>query len=118
MIQVGNEMISLVQLGFGTAAVTPLPILQKKLALAGKYHILIMPGGTFFEVGVMKGTIAHFFARSKQLGFTGIEVSDGTIHLSRAERHTLIQQSCEAGFIVCTEFEKKTHPPLFSSNHS
>ena len=41
------------------------------------------------------------------LGFTGIEVSDGTINLSRSLRNDLIRDASSLGLRVFTEYGKK-----------
>nr|WP_313785306.1 phosphosulfolactate synthase [Paenibacillus larvae] len=44
---------------------------------------------------------------ASELGFTGIEVSDGTTTLSRSRRSELIIQGLDYGFSVFTEYGKR-----------
>jgi phosphosulfolactate synthase len=66
-----------------------------------------MPGGTFLEVSVWQGRYRQFLKRAQELGFTMIEVSDGTIEMSAAVRRDCIKRAVDAGFGVITEVGKK-----------
>nr|WP_313789486.1 phosphosulfolactate synthase [Paenibacillus larvae] len=48
-----------------------------------------------------------FLKTASELGFTGIEVSDGTTTLSRSRRSELIIQGLDYGFSVFTEYGKR-----------
>jgi phosphosulfolactate synthase len=51
--------------------------------------------------------VPAFFRQVLALGFDGIEVSDGTIHLSRSRRDELIRDARALGLRVFTEYGKK-----------
>ncbi len=48
-----------------------------------------------------------FFQMAKYLGFNGLEISDGTIEMSRSLRSELICRGLNEGFMVITEYGKK-----------
>lgn len=108
LLQSSAPYIDMIKLGFGTPALYPLPVLKRKIDLAKAYGITLYPGGTFLEVAVRKGEVAAFFDMVQSLGFTGIEVSDGTIELSRDMRNLLIERGKDAQLKVMTEYGKKT----------
>lgn len=113
LLSTAHEHIDIIKLGFGTAAVTPTPLLSWKLDTARQYGVMVMPGGTFLEYAVVKGMVEPFFHMMKETGFTGIEVSDGTIALPRQKRNELIQRAREEGFFVCSEYGKKAASSTF-----
>jgi phosphosulfolactate synthase len=56
-----------------------------------------MPGGTLGEVALWQGTYDRYLDRARELGFTAIEVSDGTIRWTTAPADA-IQKAVKAGF--------------------
>lgn len=99
--------IDIIKLGFGTSLIVPPSIVRQKTELAKKHGVLIMPGGTLLEIAYVKGMVDPYFHMMREMGFTAIEVSDGTISLSRRERSRLITAATELGFMTCTEYGKK-----------
>lgn len=65
------------------------------------------PGGTCAEIAIFQGKFPQFLAHGKDLGFTTIEVSDGTITMDDATRERAIKQALDAGFKVVSEVGKK-----------
>lgn len=107
LLQTSAPYIDLLKIGFGTTPLYPAELLRRKIELARQHQIDIMPGGTFLEVAVAHGTVDAFFETVRQLGFSAIEVSDGTIELERAVRNELIRRGRENGMNVYTEYGKK-----------
>ena len=107
MIACAAPYIDFIKLGFGTAALYPLHILKQKIRLAHEHNIRIMPGGTFVEVAIYRNQLSSLFDMMNQLKFTAIEISDGTIELTRTLRSSLILQGIDAGLVVVTEYGKK-----------
>ncbi|MDP4096752.1 phosphosulfolactate synthase [Paenibacillus sp. P96] len=107
LLRMSAPYIDIIKLGFGTAALTPDDILLSKIRLAKNQGILIMPGGTFLETALASGLQNEFLARIRQLGFNGLEVSDGSFPMSREKRSELILRGQDMGFTVITEYGKK-----------
>ncbi|MDF2937567.1 MAG: phosphosulfolactate synthase [Paenibacillaceae bacterium] len=107
LLETAEAHIDLIKLGFGTAALYPGEILNEKIRLAAQANVLMMPGGTFLEAAVAEGIEDRFLEQIAVLGFTAVEVSDGTIQLERALRTRLIQEGCRLGLTVYTEYGKK-----------
>jgi len=107
MILTSGAHIDIIKLGFGTAALYPEHILRNKIEIARANQIQIMPGGTFLEIAIHRGAVDAFMRTVIELGFNGIEVSDGTIELDRKLRSQLIRDSIENGLTVVTEYGKK-----------
>lgn len=107
LLETSAPYIDVVKLGFGTPALYPVELLERKTELARRHQVAIMPGGTFLEVAVVQGTVPDYFRTIRGLGFTAVEVSDGTIDLARPLRSELIVRGLEAGLLVFTEYGKK-----------
>lgn len=101
------DYIDITKLGFGTSALYPTDLLKRKIALAKQHNIAIMPGGTFFEVVATLASFESYLAKVKEMGFTAIEISDGTLPIHKEHRRRAISLAAEAGLIVYTEFGKK-----------
>ncbi|MFF2887712.1 phosphosulfolactate synthase [Paenibacillus sp. NPDC057967] len=106
-IQTAGPFVDIVKLGFGTAVLYDQNLLRKKLKLASDSNLIMMPGGTLLEVAVQQGTAMPFLDRICSLGFTGVEISDGTIELDRIRRTSLIKECIRRGLFVVTEYGKK-----------
>ena len=113
LLETANHHIDIIKLGFGTSALYPQPVLEQKIRLARSYDVCIMPGGTFLEIAVVKGVVKSYFRTVSELGFTGVEISDGTINLDRKQRDDLIQRGMDHDLKVFSEFGKKLSGSAF-----
>src|SRR6185312_14553721 len=71
VLEVAGDYISIVKLGWGTAAVTQ--NLERKLDVLKEKPVVI--GGTFFEVVYAKGSLADYKTWLQRLGITHVETS-------------------------------------------
>ncbi|MFQ5839688.1 MAG: phosphosulfolactate synthase [Candidatus Methylomirabilales bacterium] len=101
------DAVDVVKLTFGTSAFFEGTLLRKKLEILRQAGIYCMPGGTFQEVCVWQGTFDRYLERAQELGFTAIEISDGTITMDHRTRTRVITQSVQAGFLTISEVGKK-----------
>ena len=86
LIETAAPVIDHVKLGFGTTAALPADQLRRKIASVDEAGIVVYPGGTLLEAAWATGRMAAFITRAHALGFTGLEVSDGTVDLPAADR--------------------------------
>lgn len=107
LLQTSAPYIDILKIGFGTTPLYPTDLLKRKIELARHNRIAVMPGGTFLEVAVAQDAVAEFFDMARLLGFTAIEVSDGTIEMDRHVRNELIRRGRDADLTVYTEYGKK-----------
>jgi phosphosulfolactate synthase len=107
LIETAGDYIDMIKLGFGTAPLYPSELLIAKIDLAKRRNIVVMPGGTLLETAVKQNVVPAFFDTVCRMGFSGIEVSDGTIELSRNRRTELIKEGVRRGLSVVTEYGKK-----------
>ncbi|WP_020616800.1 phosphosulfolactate synthase [Paenibacillus daejeonensis] len=107
LLETSGHYIDCIKLGFGTSALYAEELLESKIRLARRYEIRIMPGGTLLETAVRQDVADSFLDRVCKCGYDTIEVSDGTIELSRARRSELIRDGVKRGLHVYTEYGKK-----------
>lgn len=107
ILAVAANTIDHYKLGFGTSVFFEETILRKKIEMLTSADILVYPGGTLTEAAVFTGRFKEYLQRARQLGFNGVEISDGTIMLDRTSRKYLIESALNAGFRVITEVGKK-----------
>jgi len=107
LLDIAGDVIDVIKLTFGTSAFYDRALLKKKNKLITSSGIEVMPGGTFLEVAVWQNVVPGYLKRAKTLGFSAVEVSDGTIAVDRPRRKDLIERSLDMGFKVITEVGKK-----------
>ncbi|UUZ79567.1 phosphosulfolactate synthase [Paenibacillus sp. P26] len=107
LLQTAAAHIDMLKIGFGTSPLYPTPLLKKKIEMIKAHDILVYPGGTFLEVAIRQDAVDEYFQMIDQMGFDGLEVSDGTIEMPRSQRSSLIRRGTEEGFTIITEYGKK-----------
>lgn len=115
LVEVAGDYIDIIKFSFGTSAFYDEEVMKKKIAILREVNIDIMPGGTFLEVAMWQGVYDKYLNRAKELGFSAIEVSDGTIEIDLRTREKVIKKTLDAGFKVISEVGKKKpeeKPPL------
>lgn len=107
ILQTTSNYIDLWKFGFGTSVFLEKTLVQEKLKLLESYDVLTFPGGTLLEVALLQHHCRVFMTHAKSLGFTAVEISDGTIPLPAFRRKKVIQCALDAGLIPITEVGKK-----------
>ena len=107
LLEMIGEYVDHVKLSFGTSVLLSKAFIQRKNELIRAYNIDVYPGGTLAELMLVQGVYPQYLKRAQELGFTAIEVSDGTITLSRQTRSDAIKRALDAGFKVISEVGKK-----------
>lgn len=107
LIASGSEYIDIIKLTFGTSAFYDQKLLKEKNAMITSAEIDVMPGGTFLEIAIWQKKLEKYLTRAKELGFSAIEISDGTITMDLDIRLKAIIRARDCGFRVITEVGKK-----------
>ncbi|MHB8986459.1 MAG: phosphosulfolactate synthase [Eubacteriales bacterium] len=107
LLYTAGDYIDYLKLGFGTSALYTREALEEKICLAKTFQVDIYPGGTFLEIAVLQGKLKEFLLTAKNLGFTAIEVSDGTINMTSEVRERAVLMAADLGLKVLTEVGKK-----------
>ena len=95
------------KLAFGTSALMQANLLRRKLTMLSERNILTYPGGTLLEAALVEQHCRVFMQRARQLGFSAVEISDGTIELPLDRRKRVIDCALDAGLVAITEVGKK-----------
>jgi phosphosulfolactate synthase len=103
LIQVEGDYIDIIKLTFGTSAFYDKDLLRKKNEMITSSGIDVMPGGTFLEIAIWQEVFGKYLELAKELGFSAIEVSDGTIEIDRKTRQDAVKRALDKGFKVITE---------------
>jgi phosphosulfolactate synthase len=102
VLEMAGDHISIVKLGWGTAAVTQ--SLERKLEVLREKPVVI--GGTFFEVVYATGKLDEYKTWLQRLGLTHVEISDGTVEIPRERKLELIADFAR-DFTVLSEVGSK-----------
>jgi phosphosulfolactate synthase len=110
VLETAGDHISIVKLGWGTAAVTQ--NLERKLDVLREKPVVI--GGTFFEVVYAKDELDWYKSWLSSLGLTHIEISDGTLEIPRERKLELIADFAR-DFTVLSEVGSKDSSVEFTA---
>jgi phosphosulfolactate synthase len=111
VLEMGGDYISIVKLGWGTAAVTK--NLERKLAVLKGKPVVI--GGTYFEAVYAKDSLDAYKSWLQQLGISHVEISDGTVDIPRERKLELIADFAR-DFTVLSEVGSKDSSVEYSAD--
>lgn len=94
------DRIDIWKFGWGTAYVEPR--LADKVALLKEHGITPCLGGTLLEVAFAQGAVDDCLAWAQRVGFAAVEVSRGSVEMTREQKRGLIKRAC-GGFMVLAE---------------
>jgi phosphosulfolactate synthase len=100
LISLGAEYIDYVKFGWGTAVVTD--VLKDKISILRGHDIGFYFGGTLFEKFVLQDRFEDYRKYCQAHGCTHVEVSNGTIDMSNAEKAGYIRKLAK-DFTVVSE---------------
>ena len=104
---ISGHLTDLWKFSFGTSAFMEKKVLQEKLELLNDSRVLTFPGGTLLEVALVEHHCRVYMHRARKLGFTAVEISDGTISIPRFRRRNIINCALDADLVPITEVGKK-----------
>jgi len=107
LLMMADRWIDHWKLSFGTSALMPKPVLAKKLDLIGSAGVLTFPGGTMFEATIVRRHCRHYMQTARGMGFSAVEISEGSIDLSPDRRRGAIECALDHDLAVITEVGKK-----------
>ncbi len=107
LMKVSGEYIDFAKFGWGTSALHDRNLIKEKTEMYLSYDVNPYPGGTLFEIALMKNKLNEFLDEADQLGFKAIEISDGSTTISLEDRLEIISTVKEKGFFIITEVGKK-----------
>lgn len=97
-LSVAHPHVDIVKLGFGTSFVTP--NLKEKIEVYKSYNIPIYFGGTLFEAFLIRDQFEDYITVCKEFGVSYMEVSDGSINITHAEKCGYIEKLTKHGIVL------------------
>jgi len=107
LLEISGKYVDLAKFGWGTSAIHNRKMIQEKVEIYHSYDVIPYPGGTLFEIAYSKNKLEDYLNEADKLGFGAIEISDGTIDISKEEREKLVSTVKNNGYLVITEVGKK-----------
>jgi phosphosulfolactate synthase len=107
LLDTAGDAIDHIKLAFGTSVALSERAVRDKLLFVRSHQIEVYPGGTLLEAAVIQGSLPEYLHRARDLGFSMVEVSDGTITMSPERRADVIHCALDLGFQIITEVGKK-----------
>lgn len=98
------EHVDIWKIGWGTGYVDA--ALDRKMGLLAEHGISTCLGGTLLEIAWAQGRATECLAWARDTGFDRVEVSDGTVEMSAAEKRQLIERAAHH-FVVLAEVGSK-----------
>lgn len=107
LMNISGDYVDYIKFGWGTAAVHERDIIKAKVEMYKNHNITPYTGGTLFELAYSAGKLEEFFTEAHDLGFTAIEISDGSMNMPREDKLQAIKSAKNEGFEVISEVGKK-----------
>lgn len=104
LLGAAGEYVDAVKFGWGTSVVTGQ--LESKIRLLDAFGIDWFFGGTLFEKHVAQGRFAEYRRWCERWGARTVEVSNGTVEMSNADKAAYIRELCR-DFTVLSEVGHK-----------
>jgi len=111
MFEAAGDYVDIVKLGWGTSYVTR--NLRQKVQRYHDHGTPVMCGGTLLEAAVARGRVEEFRRWNQDVGFTHVEVSDGTLRMERESKQELIR-SLARDFVVLSEVGSKDQDAIYA----
>jgi phosphosulfolactate synthase len=97
-LSVAHPHVDIVKFGFGTSFVTP--NLKEKIDVYNSFNIPIYFGGTLFEAFLIRDQFEDYIEVCKTFGVSYMEVSDGSINITHAEKCGYIEKLTKHGIVL------------------
>lgn len=107
LVETCAPCFDLVKFGWGTSACLDRSLVAAKCQLLRETQIDVCPGGTLFELSFLQGKFGEMLAEARDIGFSCIEVSNGTVPISPREKLACIERAQNHGFKVVSEVGSK-----------
>lgn len=97
-LSVNRPHADMVKLAFGTPLLTS--HLKEKIELYQQNNVVVFPGGLLFEAFIIRNQFEDYLNFIKEFGISCMEVSDGSITITHAEKCGYIEKLQKYGMVV------------------
>jgi phosphosulfolactate synthase len=112
LLETSSEFIDRAKLAYGSALLAKPALLKTVTAMLRERGIEPYPGGTILEMAIRLGHVPAFYDWAQEMGFTGIEICDGVVEMTREERSSYIRMGVERGLNVTTVVQEAIRKPV------
>jgi phosphosulfolactate synthase len=112
MLETSGEFIDRAKLAYGSALLARPSLVKSITAILREHQVEPYPGGTILEMAVRLGKVNEYFDWLLAMGFTGCEVCDGVIEMTREERSQYIRMGVERGLNVTSVVQEVIRKPV------
>jgi phosphosulfolactate synthase len=107
-IEAQSLYIDEAKIAAGIPRIIPVDHLKRKIDAYKAEGIFTFPGGLFTELAIAQGNYEAFLNDAKEVGFSGIEVSDNLIQIEPERKKEVISKAVnEYGMVVMGEVGRK-----------
>lgn len=106
-LEVNGDYFNFIKFGWGTSILYDEDIVKMKNELYDSYGIKSYTGGTLFELANNADKVEDYFMEVDRLGFSAVEISDGSTVIPEDMRSDFISQAKDLGFFTLSEVGKK-----------
>ena len=107
LLETAGDAIYHIKFAFGSSVALSESLIRTKIEMIRAHGVEVYPGGTLLQAAICHDVLPQYFQQAGTLGFTMIEVSDGTITLPPDQRAAVIKRAQDMGFKVISEVGKK-----------
>jgi phosphosulfolactate synthase len=107
LMDISGEYVDFLKFGWGTIALHNQNLIKNKIEMYNSYDVDPYPGGTLFELAYFNNKIPDYFEEAEKIGFTTVEISDGSTEMTTENKLQFISDANERGFKVISEVGKK-----------
>jgi phosphosulfolactate synthase len=107
LMNISGEYVDFLKFGWGTIALHQRNLIKDKIEMYNSYDVDPYPGGTLFELAYFQNKIPEFFYEAEKIGFSTIEISDGSTSMELEDKLKFIADAADRGFKVISEVGKK-----------
>ncbi|HVZ55683.1 MAG TPA: phosphosulfolactate synthase [Chitinophagaceae bacterium] len=97
-LSVAHPYVDMVKLAYGSSYI--MGPLKEKLAIYRRYQVPVYLGGLLFEAFLVRNQFHDYLQFIREYGITHIEISDGSINLSHADKCRYIEQLSRLGVVL------------------
>lgn len=107
LMKIAGDHVDFVKFGWGTSIVHDHDLIKDKVEMYKSHDIVPYTGGTLFELAFSQNKLDEFFKEARDLGFSAVEISDGSCDIDHETKLDCIRRAKDEGFIVLSEVGKK-----------
>ncbi len=112
MLETSGEFIDRAKLAYGSALLAGPALVKSITSILRDHEVEPYPGGTILEMAIRLDKVNEYYDWVQAMGFTGCEVCDGVVEMTREERSQYIRMGVERGLNVTSVVQEVIRKPV------